>query len=152
LSKVSGQLNPPTVDDVALIGNRAAIVRSQEQHQPGNLFRENHSLNCLYVQHDNFRLLPCESFNDRLADPGCSCHDDTNQKTAEDDDDDDDEDEKDSEMTPNRYRPEGPRAPKGHYHSAWGFNPRNHSPQAIRPERADAPLGEGGCDIHLTAI
>jgi hypothetical protein len=28
-------------------------------------------------------------------------------------------------------------APKGLYDSAWGFNPRNPSPQAIRPEAFD---------------
>ena len=38
------ELNPTAVDNVALIGNSAAIVRSKEQHEPGNLFRMNHSL------------------------------------------------------------------------------------------------------------
>jgi len=33
------------------------------------------------------------------------------------------------------------RAPKGHQDSAWGFNPRNHLPNAIRPERASVSRG-----------
>src|SRR2546422_746968 len=44
------RLNPPAIDDIALIGNRRAVVCSEEKNETGHLFRKNHSLQSLTGQ------------------------------------------------------------------------------------------------------